>query len=106
IVTSSGLSSCLTPFCGREPSLPSDASPPPWPRPSRAWFDIGQKAHEMDSVLFLLAVIGIVVVVTWSVMNDRVPFDGRTRGLLAMREAAPAEPPEPQSEDRKEEPLT
>src|SRR5262249_59124431 len=104
IVTSSGLSSCLTPFCGREPSLPSDASPPPWPRPSRAWFDIGQKAHEMDSVLFLLAVIGIVVVVTWSVMNDRVPFHGRTPGLLAMRDDATAEPRVSQPEGPKKDP--
>ncbi len=46
----------------------------------------------MDSVLFLLAVVGIVVVVAWSVMNDRVPLNGRTRGLLAMRDEAPAEP--------------
>jgi len=54
----------------------------------------------MDSILFLVAVIGIVVVVAWSVMNDRVPFDGRTRGLLAMRDDAPAEPPVSQSGDR------
>ena len=54
----------------------------------------------MDSVLFLFAVIGIVVVVAWSVMNDRVPFDGRTRGLLAMRDDAPPEPPVSQSESR------
>jgi hypothetical protein len=40
----------------------------------------------MDSVLFLLAVVGIVVVVAWSVVNDRVPPNGKTRGLLAMRE--------------------
>ena len=46
----------------------------------------------MDSVLFLLAVIGIVVVITWSVMNDRVPLNGRTHGLLAMRDETPAEP--------------
>jgi len=45
----------------------------------------------MDSVLFLLAVIGIVVVVAWSVMNDRIPSNGKTRGLLAMREEAPVE---------------
>jgi len=45
----------------------------------------------MDSVLFLLAVIGIVVVVAWSVMNDRIPSNGKTRGLLAMREEAPIE---------------
>ena len=54
----------------------------------------------MDSVLFLLAIIGIIVVVAWSVMNDRVPFDGRTRGLLAMRDEVPAEPPVSQPEDR------
>ena len=46
----------------------------------------------MDSVLFLLAIIGIVVVVAWSVMNDRVASDGRTRGLLAMRDDTPIEP--------------
>ena len=45
----------------------------------------------MDSILFLLAVIGIVVVVAWSVMNDNVPSNGKTRGLLAMRET-PIEP--------------
>lgn len=43
----------------------------------------------MDSVLFLLAVVGIVVVVAWSVMNDRVPLNGRTHGLLAMRDETP-----------------
>ena len=46
----------------------------------------------MESVLFLLAVVGIVVVVAWSVMNDRVPSNGKTHGLLAMREEAPIEP--------------
>ena len=40
----------------------------------------------MDSILFLLAVVGIVVVVAWSVANDGVPLRGRTRGLLAMRD--------------------
>ena len=40
----------------------------------------------MDSVLYLFALIGIVIVVLWSVRNDRVPMNGRTRGLLAMRE--------------------
>jgi hypothetical protein len=58
----------------------------------------------MDSLLFLLAVIGIIVVVAWSVMNDRVPFDGRTRGPLAMRDDAPAEPSVSQSEDRRKDP--
>jgi len=57
----------------------------------------------MDGVLFLLAVIGIVVVVAWSVMNDRVPFDGRTRGLLAMRDDATAEPRVSQPEDHKKD---
>jgi len=41
----------------------------------------------MDSIFFLLALIGIVVVVVWSVRNDRIPMNGRTRGLLAMRDA-------------------
>ena len=57
----------------------------------------------MDSLLFLLAIIGIVVVVAWSVINDRVPFDGRTRGLLAMRDDAPPVPGAPQPEDRKKD---
>ena len=41
----------------------------------------------MDGIFFFCALVGIVVVVIWSVRNDRVPMNGRTRGLLAMRDA-------------------
>jgi hypothetical protein len=46
----------------------------------------------MDSVFFLLSVVGIVIVVVWSVVNDRLPRHGRTRGLLAMRDDEADEP--------------
>ncbi|WP_158047042.1 hypothetical protein [Skermanella pratensis] len=38
----------------------------------------------MDSLLFLFSLIGVVVIVGWAVMNDRVPDGGKTTGLLAM----------------------
>lgn len=38
----------------------------------------------MDSLLFLLSLIGVVVIVGWAVMNDKVPDGGKTTGLLAM----------------------
>ena len=38
----------------------------------------------MDSILFLLSLIALVVIVGWAVVNDKVPDGGRTKGLLAM----------------------
>jgi hypothetical protein len=73
--------------CDAEP-VPDGASP--W-RKSVELLSHLVSGQTMDSVLFLLEVIGIIVVVAWSVMNDRVPSNGRTRGLLAMREEAPIE---------------
>ncbi|MCG8693436.1 MAG: hypothetical protein MI806_19710 [Minwuiales bacterium] len=41
-------------------------------------------------LLFLAAIIGVAVVLIWSLKNDNVPNDGKTTGLLAMKE--PDEP--------------
>jgi hypothetical protein len=40
----------------------------------------------MDGVYFLLAIIGVAIVVLWAFRNDRVRPDGATSGLLAMRD--------------------
>jgi hypothetical protein len=39
----------------------------------------------MDSLLFLFSLIGLVVIIAWAVINDKVPDGGKTTGLLAMR---------------------
>ena len=41
-------------------------------------------------LLFLAAIIAVAVVLIWSLKNDNVPNDGKTTGLLAMKE--PDEP--------------
>ena len=38
----------------------------------------------MDSFLFLLSLIALVVIVGWAIVNDKVPDGGKTKGLLAM----------------------
>jgi hypothetical protein len=44
----------------------------------------------MSGILFLIALIGILVVVMWEIINDRVDLTGETRGLLRMRKERPA----------------
>ena len=44
----------------------------------------------MEGFIFLLAIIGIGMVILWARRNDKVPLDGETSGLLAMT-AAPAD---------------
>ena len=44
----------------------------------------------MSGILFLIALIGIFVVVMWEITNDRVGLTGETRGLLRMRKERPA----------------
>lgn len=39
----------------------------------------------MSGILFLIALIGILVVVMWEITNDRVDLTGEMRGLLRMR---------------------
>lgn len=43
----------------------------------------------MEGFIFLLAIIGVGMVISWARRNDKVPLDGETSGLLAMR-AAPS----------------
>ncbi len=47
----------------------------------------------IDSLLFVLSLGGMVLIVFWSLQNDKTPLDGKTHGLLAMKkpeeEAAP-----------------
>ncbi len=40
-------------------------------------------------LLFLIATIGIGVIVMWSLKNDDVPLGGKTTGLLAIRQTLP-----------------
>ncbi len=50
-------------------------------------------------LLFLSAIIGVAVVLMWSLKNDKVPNDGKTTGLLAMKE--PDGPPKDTDETRR-----
>jgi hypothetical protein len=43
----------------------------------------------MSGILFLIALIGILIVVMWEITNDRVDLAGETRGLLRMRKERP-----------------
>lgn len=38
----------------------------------------------MGSLMFLAAVVAIVLIVVWSLRNDRVPTGMPTRGILAL----------------------
>lgn len=44
----------------------------------------------MEGFIFLLSIIGIGMVILWARRNDKVPLDGETSGLLAMKTAARA----------------
>jgi len=50
----------------------------------------------MDTLLFLLSLGGMVLIVFWSLQNDKMPMDGKTHGLLAMKD-----PEEDASPDRR-----
>jgi hypothetical protein len=59
----------------------------------------------MTGIALLFAVGIIAVIVIWSIVNDRVAPDGRTTGLLAMRDAESTRirsdsPDEPANEKR------
>jgi len=41
----------------------------------------------MEAVFFIIALAGIVMVIHWSVVNDRAGNNGVTTGFFAMREA-------------------
>ena len=43
----------------------------------------------MEGFIFLLAIIGVGMVILWARRNDKVPLEGETSGLLAMK-AAPS----------------
>jgi hypothetical protein len=43
----------------------------------------------MSGIIFLVALIGVLVVVMWEITNDRVDLSGETRGLLRMRKEQP-----------------
>lgn len=51
----------------------------------------------MEGFIFLLAIIGIGIVILWAKRNDKIPPGGETTGLLAMRkprhERKPTPPP-------------
>lgn len=44
----------------------------------------------MEALFFVFALVGIVMVIHWSVVNDRAGNNGVTTGFFAMRE--PEEP--------------
>lgn len=50
----------------------------------------------MEGFIFLLAIIGIGIVILWVRKNDKVPLDGETSGLLAMRTAPSTSKREPE----------
>ena len=45
----------------------------------------------IESLLFPIAVAGIVVVIVWCVQNDKLSDDEPTTGLLAMKKEKPTE---------------
>ncbi len=40
----------------------------------------------MSNMVFLIAVLMIVIIVVWSVLNDKVLANDRTKWLLAMKD--------------------
>jgi len=44
----------------------------------------------MSGVYFLLAIIGVGIIIVWYIQNDNVPPGQPTRGLLRMRESGDA----------------
>lgn len=52
----------------------------------------------MESIYYLFGLLGIGVILFWSIQNDKLPPDGKTKGLLAMKD--------PDEEDKVEEPKT
>jgi len=47
----------------------------------------------MEGFIFLLAIIGVGIVILWTRQNDKVPLDGETIGLLAMTNKAHGKAP-------------
>jgi hypothetical protein len=45
----------------------------------------GRGPGMIDSLLFVLSLGGMVLIVFWSLQNDKTPLDGETRGLLGMK---------------------
>lgn len=58
----------------------------------------------MSSVAFLVALIGMVIIVRWAITNDQAGDSGRTTGLLAMKEPNVAPEPAPGRRQRRERP--
>lgn len=48
----------------------------------------------MAGVLYLLSLVAIVLVVVWSIKNDKIAEDEPTTGLLAMKKHDPKKPVE------------
>ena len=40
----------------------------------------------LSGLFFLIFLVGVIIVVAWSMKMDRIPPGARTSGLLAMRE--------------------
>lgn len=43
----------------------------------------------MEGVTFLLSIVIVGIIIFWSWKNDHVPIDGKTSGILAMRDPEP-----------------
>lgn len=43
----------------------------------------------VQSFFFLIALIAVAIVIYWAIANDKTPPEGKTRGLLAMKDEKP-----------------
>lgn len=50
----------------------------------------------MDGLFYLFGLLGIGLILFWSIQNDKLPPDGKTKGILAMRD--------PDKEEKVEQP--
>ena len=39
----------------------------------------------MDGIFFLASVLGVVLIMWWTIQNDAAALDGDTKGIFAMR---------------------
>ncbi|MGI9419983.1 MAG: hypothetical protein ACR2RA_19335 [Geminicoccaceae bacterium] len=56
--------------------------------PNSAFGDrgIGSEGHAMiDTLFFLLQIVGFLVLIGWAVVHDRISADGQTSGPLAYK---------------------
>ncbi len=47
----------------------------------------------MDSIIFLIALVGVIYVLIWAIRNENTPDDSSTQGFFRMRDEK--KPPDP-----------